>query len=384
MRRLSISVLAGLLLCGQALAAGGTAPRDVWVVRVAKKFIRGLTTLPPRLDTAWVQPSALPWSVNLENTLIRTGVDMHSDITQVDAQPGGAVTTRSTLDNSLQKRLYFKLGSVIAYGSARLSYGFEASPKSPGKNTYFSFSNLGPSYGLQVNYYRINEYVDGVLAIEGLSDPFVFPSDEPGQLRTFSVEGFYAFNDSHFAYTAAYVGNVLQRRSAGSWLVSAKYLQGDLVLNQDDAQFLAMTQGLGRYGTQQVSAGAGYSYNWVPFHRQPDDLRTGRGLRNLTLNGTVLPMLAFYNYIRAFTYENGAEKAAVRFNGYPGLVLGVRAGLCFSWDRFYLTARFAYSRYGYHGAKYTTFTDGGRLRTDIGTRGVFYDLSGQALFGVRF
>ena len=133
-----------------------------------------------------------------------------------------------------------------------------------------------------------------------------------------------------------------------------------------------------------MSAGAGYSYNWVPFHRQPDDLRTGRGLRNLTLNGTVLPMLAFYNYIRAFTYENGAEKAAVRFNGYPGLVLGVRAGLCFSWDRFYLTARFAYSRYGYHGAKYTTFTDSGRLRTDIGTRGVFYDLSGQALFGVRF
>ncbi|MBQ2102209.1 MAG: hypothetical protein II479_01435, partial [Bacteroidales bacterium] len=80
MRRLTIGVLAGLLLCGQALAAGGTAPRDVWVVRVAKKFIRGLTTLPPRLDTAWVQPSALPWSVNLENTLIRTGVDMHSDI----------------------------------------------------------------------------------------------------------------------------------------------------------------------------------------------------------------------------------------------------------------------------------------------------------------
>jgi hypothetical protein len=65
---------------------------------------------------------------------------MRSDITQVDAQPGGAVTTRATLDNSLQKRLYFKLGGVIAYGSARLSYGFEASPKSPGKNTYFSFT----------------------------------------------------------------------------------------------------------------------------------------------------------------------------------------------------------------------------------------------------
>ena len=383
MRRLPVLLLC-LLPCVTAFAGDGDVARDPWVLRFARKKIQGMTTLPGRLDTAWVQQSVLPWSVNLENSFFRTGVSMHSDITEVDSQPGGAVTTRATLDNTLQKRLYFKLGGVIAYGSARLSYGWEASPKSPGKNIYFSFSNLGPAYGVRVNYYRINEYVDGVLAIEGVPEPYVFPSDDTGQLRTLSVEGFYAFNDRRFVYTAAYVGNVIQARSAGSWLVTAKYLQGDMVLNQDDVVFLALTQGLGRYGTQQVSAGAGYSYNWVPLNRRPDDPRTGRGMRNITLNVTMLPMLAFYNYVRAFSYENGTEKSAVRFNGYPGIVLGVHAGLGFSWDRFHLTSRFTYDRYGFHGAKYTSFTDGGRIRTDIGTRAMFYDMTAQVLFGVRF
>ena len=112
-------------------------------------------------------------------------------------------------------------------------------------------------------------------------------SDFPGRQKVFMLDGFFALNRKRFAFNAAYTGYKVQRRTAGSFMLSLKYLQGEVLVDPNEG-YTAYIGNLTRYGTNQVSLGAGYSLNLVAFHRQPSD-GYGKGLRNLTTR-RVIPM----------------------------------------------------------------------------------------------
>lgn len=348
--------------------------------RSCMDFIDRLADSGRNLDTVYVLRPALKWEVALDGTGIRTGADLYSDITVTDLTGSNPQTVSGTLRTGMQKRLYKKIGAGISYGGLSLSYGVEVDRESPRQNRYFTLGSTGSYYGAQIQYYSTHEYVEGSLDIENVP-PVTLTSLNPCQVRDLTVDAFYAFNRKKFVYSAAYSGRLVQQRSAGSWMVAAKYLQGDFRL--DDIVLSTLLNGLNRYSTLQVQLGGGYSYNWTVVHRAPEDPRTWRGLRNLTVNATVLPMISLYHDIHV---EQGAgeDMKRTRYAGQPVFSPTVRCAAGYAWDRYHVNVSAGYNRFSFHGADTLLEEDGGYLRTKVRTKGVFYDLTAKVQVSVRF
>ena len=178
-----------------------------------------------------------------------------------------------------------------------------------------------------------------------------------------------------------YLVRDLQTEERNKMEVWAKAMEA---LNQDDELFLSITSGLSKYGTQQAMLGGGYSVNWVPLHRNPENPRNGKGLRNLTLNATLLPMLSYYNHIVSEAKTEQGGTITTRFNGNLSLAVTAKAGLGFSWDRYFLNAMVIYNHFGFKNAANTVWQDDGNTRNDIDTKARFFDLTAKIQFSVKF
>ena len=366
------------LLC---VSASATAQEmsDVW--EQAKAFLKEATSRKKDLDPAYVLQPELKWTASVGATGIQMGADLHSDIQTTALVGGESRPVNVTLETGMKKHLYKKVVFGVSYGSLGLSMGFEVGERSPKRNRYFNFGTAGSYYGARVQYYKTHEYVEGKLDFD-LEDlaPVVLTSENPCQARDLTIDGFYAFNRNKFVHTAAYGGRIIQRQSVGSWMVAAKYLQGDFTL--DDATLTDILK-LNRYSTRQLQMGAGYSYNWVPLHRNPRDAHSWKGLQNLTVNLTALPMVSFSNNI--YTEKgSGRTKIRTRYHGHPAFSPMLRAGICYAWDRFYVSVQANYNRFGFRGADTVTVETGGQNPSKVSTRGAFYDLTAKVQLNVRF
>lgn len=369
-----------ILLCAAALA--GSAQEKFSLHQFGLKMLAKATAPDKSLDSAYVLQPRLKWMIATEGNTIHTGVDLTSDITVSDFTGNDASTIKGTMEIGMSNRLYKKVGLSAAYGTLGGGFGVELGKKTSERNTFFNIGTLGSFYGFQVQYYRTHQQIYGSLALEGF-EPIGLSSRYPGEMRSFALGGFYAFNRHKFVLASAYAGRLLQRRSTGSWLVTAKYMQGDFSLDPEERVFTEQLKDLNRYSTLQFSLGGGYSFNWVLLHREPYDYDNWRGLRNLTMNATFFPMVSFLNHIQT---EQGEKPSlqVVRYVGQPTLTPVVLGALCYAWSRYYLTVQATYSRFGFQGADTDVEQEEEHLRTKIRTQGVFYDLSAKLQFGVRF
>ena len=189
-----------------------------------------------------------------------------------------------------------------------------------------------------------------------------------------------------FSYSSALNGKKLQRQSAGSWMIAARYMQGDLTVNGQDSRLISLTQGLTRYSTDQFSFGGGYSFNWVFLHRDPVDPSGVKGLRNLTLNLTADPMVSFYNHVTSINDLARTGQERTSFDGRLALAVHAHAALGFSWDRFCLSAQLSHNRFGFDSAAQTIWseTQEGRRRNEVETGARFRDLTGKIQLFARF
>lgn len=371
-----------LLLCSGPLLSAQEEPK---VVRFAREQLSRFTQPSRHFDTTYVVQPRMLWSIAWENTLIRTGVGLTSEVTVTDFGDTPASPVHATLESRLQRRLYKKVGGIVSYGGLRLAYGREADKRNPGRNTFSSLSLTRPSFGVQVQYYKISEYVEGSLSVDGVSTPTPFLSAEPALMRDMSIDLYYLFNHRRFSYTSTALGRTLQRRSAGSWMLASRFMQGEVAMDEADLFFPDMTVGLSRYTSQQASFGAGYSFNWVPLHRDPVEEASGKGLRNLTVNATLLPMASLYNHVMTETVsKENPEGEMTRYNGTLAFAMSARLGLGFSWDRYFLSATAGYNRFGFTGKTNTLWLENGTQRFDIDTRGLFHDLTARIQFCVKF
>ena len=172
----------------------------------------------------------------------------------------------SSMSSDLDKAVGFQAG----YGNLGLALSKKI--KGQGKDDYFSFDYLSAGFAVQVQYFNLLQpvtyrYTMGEEGHWAYSDQ-EGTTENPGNLRTFIVDAFYAFNRRTFAYSAAYKGNLFQRRSAGSWMFGSKLILGDYGI--DPAEPIAGWAGKQSLQTSaQVAFGGGYSFNLVPYHRQP-------------------------------------------------------------------------------------------------------------------
>lgn len=264
----------------------------------------------PKLDSVWIFQPAKAWLFSSGYKLSRMGVTLVSEIDYPDDS--------SLPDSRVQVRLLdpaaHHVGGNVGYGPVSLGYSQEVGRKT-GSNSSFSFKYISTHYGGEFRYSHYSNTVAATLSrsLDGSgqndaesNDRTEYLSYQPGQLISVILSGFYAFNKERFCYLSAYNGKMIQRRSAGSWLVSAKYRQGVLKIAPEDTPILDLLQGLGQFRIYQFSLGGGYSFNWVPYHLDPVHGKDLRGLRNLTLNFTVMPLLTLFNESVNYTYMQTA------------------------------------------------------------------------------
>lgn len=254
------------------------------------RIVDAMTRPSNKLDSSYLFQRLPQWNASLTSGL------MQSRVRQENAfflEGDGDEKIPATLNTQLLERPFRQVGLQAGYGSLTLGYSLEIGRRSAEKRNAFLLDLMMAGQAVQIQYYNITQPMTYELGIgnPGTSDytHYESASQFPGAQKVFILDGFFALNRKRFAFNAAYNGYKVQRRTAGSFMLSLKYMQGEVRVDPNEG-YTAYIGDLTRYGTNQISLGAGYSLNLVAYHRQPSD-GDGRGLRNLTFNLTLMPML---------------------------------------------------------------------------------------------
>ena len=258
---------------------------------------------------------------------------------------------------------------MLGFGRLGAGWSFELAPDSSQKSSTFLFSFRGNKWGLNINYLGFSQKVtEEFYSVP--STPLFTPDTSEfatgNRVKRLTVDGYYVFNTRRFAYPPGIAGNMVQLRSAGSWMLAGRYLQSDLNLNNAFA----------RFGMSQLSLGCGYSYTWVPFSRAPR-YTNNQASNHFTffINGTVIPMLTVFNYLTVEPdsgFENliSTEKRGSFCWPTPNILFNATIGL--SWSKFYLGAQFNYNVFHFN-TRNAINTSGPLQEAGLETMGVLYE-----------
>ena len=376
MKRLTLLVSV-LLLASLSMEAQEKQPS--WIVRTVGGILKSVRTPKAHYDSTYVFQTKLVWTIALEAERLRPSVDLSTDFSAYHPVIEDFFLLNGNLKMVLQDQPCYKVGLAAGYGTWRLGYGLRLGKKDGKKDSYFGFGINSAAYGGQIRYYKLHPNPTGTLIYDS-GDPISLTSNLPGELKVLSFDAFYAFNRHRYVNNAAYTGRHLQRRSAGSWLVQAKYLMGDFSLNPDDP-IISRVLGDYRFSTRQVSVGGGYGFNWVLFHQDPVDDQNG-GLRNLTLNATALPMVSFLNLVRAGEVKDGSLDA--KYKNMPTFTPYVRGAVCYSLDRWSVSVESFFGHYGFRGSETKINLPAADMEAHVTTRGAFHDFTVKAKLNLHF
>ena len=291
------------------------------------------------------------------------------------------------ITSSLSSDIDWAVGIQAGYGNLSLSLSKKI--KGQGKDDYFSFDYIAAGFGVQVQYFNLLQPVTyrNTVAEEGhwayLDQEGT--TENPGNLRMFIVDAFYAFNRRTFAYSAAYKGNLFQRRSAGSWMFGSKLILGDYGI--DPAEDIATWAGQQSLQTSaQVAFGGGYSFNLVPYHRQPTGDRD-KGLRNVTINATFLPMVTLFNQFTSKAFDLGEDGKYALFhksvmNGKLLVNYVARVGISWSYDLFTANLSASMDSFSYKGN--SEMSVDGLIAENVATSGRIARYTVALRLGMRF
>ena len=309
--------------------------------------VNGFLTKRAKADSTFIYQPWNRFTLGVFTTVQKAGFDANANFRIDDYYDGEALEGVSTY--ALAENLCKKVGFEAGYGNFGLGYSFEIGPRSARKKNAFGLSFMNKAWGVRFNLSKItNPFTTGLtVGNEGDENYFhhEYTTEEDAELKNFSIDGYYVFNNQRFAYPAAYRLGFVQRRTAGSWLLTARYMQGSLYNSPEGAwdsyNFVDI------FSTLQASVGGGYSVNFVLWHRDPTDLRD-HGLRNLTLNLTALPVLTVFNYLKTTSYEyddngdkTGEATTKVLCRPMPNYIGS--AAISLSLGRVYLSTQFTYN-----------------------------------------
>jgi len=296
-------------------------------------------------DSTYVYQPKQGFTLGIFSNVQRAGIDVTA---MFEVDKDGTILS-GVSKYSMREGVSPKIGLELGYGKLVLGYGVEVGPKRAYKKLTFGFNLLGKSWGLHFNYFNLHNRFRTSIFIgeEGQDDYYEKEvlSDDPAKLECLNVDGYYVFNHKRFAYPSAYKAGLVQRRTGGSWMVTARYMQGNLY-NSPDAALESFNMVDGLY-TIQASLGGGYSANFVCWHKDPTNIRD-KGLRNITINLTALPVITAFNYLKTTRYqydENGNLEGKIESKAYcypmPNFVGSTAFAMTL--DRFFISTQFVYN-----------------------------------------
>ena len=346
-------------------------------------------TKPAPVDTTLIYQPKAGFSLGVFTTGQKASFDVDVNF-MMDFGDGDRLT--GVTQYNISENLCKKIGLEVGYGNVNLGYGLEVGPRSASKKRTFAFNILGRSWGVHLNYFKITNPFNSGLTIGNEEDEYYlhdeFTSSELAALRSFTVDGYYVFNNKRFAYPAAYKKSLVQRCTTGSWMLTARYVQGDL-FNSPEASLDSYNL-LDCFSTMQASVGGGYSVNFVLWHKDPVNHRD-KGLRNLTVNLTAMPVITLFNYLKTTSYEyeeghySGKEKISkVLCHPMPNYI-GSTA-ISFTFNRFFFSTQFTYNMFYFHSshAFNANHLDIPEYVDDLSFHGMFHDWTLKGLLVYRF
>lgn len=353
--------------------------------------VNNLLTIFPNIDSTYIYQPKQGFTLGMFSTVQQVGFDTKAkfNIHYDDGTKAAGVSNYSLIEQPSTK-----LGLELGYGKFVLGYGIEIGPKRAYKKRALGLNLLGKAWGLHCNYFRVSNTFQSSIKIGNPGDEHYMDdqilSTTPALLKYLSIDGYYVFNNKRFAYPAAYKAGLVQRKTAGSWMVTGRYMQGLLSNVPDPTVIYDYYNLLDYFATLQFSIGGGYSANFVCWHKDPTQIRD-KGLRNLTINLTLLPVITVVNYMDIIKYEftdndeyYGSYSSKTFCYPMPNFIGGSAIGLTL--DRFFISAQFAYDWFYFHSSQainqdYFLFSPD--LKNLI-LRGAFHNWNVKLLFTYKF
>lgn len=175
-----------------------------------------------------------------------------------------------------------------------MGYGFGFSYFKTGQNsTNLAMNFAAPSYSINVRWIRSN--TDHKLkgwAEKGMTYQELVASKDYGyKIESFVFDGYWIFNKRKFSLSATYDLSTVQLRSAGSFIAGLMFnYQKCDYSSPDNIGLLVEANHIGKVKMNQLSAGGGYTYNWVP-------------TPGLVINMMAMPVLTFFSSSKLYKYD---------------------------------------------------------------------------------
>lgn len=358
------------------------------------KKVNHFLTKPAVVDTTRIYQPSPCFSLGLFTTGQKAGFDVDANF-MIDFANNERLAGLSQY--SLSENLCKKIGLEVGYGNVALGYSLEVGPRSAWKKSAFGLGIMGKSWGAKFNYSKItnpfiSSFTVGQEGNEGYFHDEII-TEEAAVLKNFTIDGYYVFNNKRFAYPAAYKIGLIQRHTAGSWMLTARYMQGSLY-NTPEASWDSYNM-LDCFSTMQASVGGGYSVNFVLWHKDPVGPRD-EGLRNLTINLTAMPVITFTNYLKTTVYEFDLDEENDEFHHtgervskiwcypMPNYIGSAAVGLTM-W-RFFFSTQFTYNRFYFRSrdAFNASQMDIPNYVDGLSFRGTFHDWMLKGILVYRF
>ena len=358
-----------------------------------ERLLTRMRTPNNRLDPAYIYQRAPSWRVGISSGVRQAGISQTNRfdvLAGIDDPASGEImvdTIPGILKTERKGKMETTVGISVGYGGIGGSLSRTLGKDKKHANTTFSFDLLTSGYNLQLQYFDFRQPMAYSYAIG--DDGFDTGSGEtenPARMRALIADVFYTFRKHRFDYSAVYKGGKLQRRSAGSWMFGGKVILGEVTVDPDEL-VIFLSRGAARQSSAQVAFGGGFSYNWVPYHRQPYGEKE-KGLRNLTANVTFLPMVTLFNQFSSDFYELDGENSSRKIgtsvmNGNLLVNYVARAGVSYCFDRFSANLSASFDSYSYKG-KIASPDSGIPLADTIQTTGRFSRWTVAFRVGMKF
>ena len=249
-----------------------------------------------KVDPTYIEVPDKPWRVILRYKENAVDVDYSQS---VDIP---AYNEHADWNLNFEPPLASSIGFWVGYRGTGFSYS-KSLTKNAGR--YYSISSTGAKYGFNFRLRRFNtkdarfSSTDRNLetGVESeIDSAVIMPS--PVWIRSVYINGYYVFNGRRYSLAAAYNQSVIQRHSAGSFLLGATWYQSSFDYSDyKNAVYMIIGHGIHRIKVHQANLGIGYGYNWVP-------------LRGLVVNVMAMPTISVYNRVKAYKYETNYDLSA--------------------------------------------------------------------------
>lgn len=293
-------LLLGLLVC--IVVPVSAQQKDSWAHRTSRNIRQRLdSALFRKVDTTYIEVPKKAWRVILRPKInqidTRVSSVLDDDLIAKLGESWGMDFTGLHLDwlMKLEQPMSTSVGVWVGYRGLGIGYSQSLTKRS---GRYFSLSSTGSCYGVTLSVRsfetddlstRINlSYIDEKYS-ERDDD---YDSYAPIKVNTLFLDGYYVFNGKRYSQASAYNQSVIQRRSAGSFLLGLSWYQSSIDLSDKlNGDIILASNRIGKIKVHQGNIGFGYGYNWVP-------------ARNWLMNVMVMPTVAFYNRVKVTKYAS--------------------------------------------------------------------------------